>query len=69
MNMSLHRVVVVSHAPYSANPAPSRAKFRERGFEGLIDNEEINSSDSKLRTIRRYRSRSVIVDPPMVDVR
>ena len=69
MNMSLHRVVI-SHAPYSANPARSRAKFLERGFEGLIDNEEINSSDLKTKDhpVATVPG-SVFLDPPTVDVR
>src|SRR6185503_18471031 len=59
-----------SHAPYSANPARSRAKFLERGFEGLIDNEEINSSDLKTkdRPVATAPG-SLFVNPPAVDVR
>ena len=58
------------YAPYSANPARSRAKFPEQGFVGLIDNEEINSGDLKTKDRPvATASGSVFIDPPAVDVR
>src|SRR5258705_6257425 len=59
----------ITYAPYSANPARSRAKFPKRGFEGLRDNQEIISSDLKTndRPVAPAPN-SVFVDPPAVDV-
>lgn len=73
-NLLPHLLFEAAHlvpcAPYSANPARSRAKFLERGFEGLIDNEEINSSDLKTKDRPvAIAPGSVFVSPPAVDVR
>ena len=73
---------LIPRAPYSANPARSRAKFRERSLQGLIDNEEIKSGNLKkygplgrhhptraARARTPVRSRFRIHRPTKVDVR
>jgi hypothetical protein len=70
LSSSFEAAHFIPYAPYSANPARSRAKFLERSFESLIDNEEIDLSDLKTKDRPVATAPGpLFIDPTAVDVR